>query len=128
MDVELKSPNKSVTNEDVSQNVEAVVGQECLRSYAAGQTIDLRTLRQPILVRRGDAVVVIAKAAGVRVKTTAKSLGDGAFGELLPVESLANHEKFSVVVTGLRQAEVFASGSTVSNVNQPLSNLPGVQR
>ncbi len=128
-DVELKSPDKPVTNGmTVSRNTEAVIGQESSRSYTTGQPIDTRSLRKPILVRRGDAVTVVAKAAGVRVRTTAKALADGALGALLPVESLEGREKYSVVVTGLRHAEVFASGSTVTDVNQTPPMQPGVQR
>jgi flagella basal body P-ring formation protein FlgA len=128
VDVELKVVEKPAANGATLKNIETVVGQESLRSYSAGQPIDTRSLRKPILVRRGDAVVVVAKAAGVRVRTTVKALADGAVGELLPVESLVNREKFSVVVTGLRQAEVFASGSTVTEVNPAPAKLPGEQR
>lgn len=122
-DIELKASERPVANGSLAASTEDVVGHESTRSYSAGQAIDLRSLRKPILVRRGDAVAVVAKAAGVRVRTTAKALADGAFGEVIPVES-QDREKFSVVVSGSREAEVFASGSTVSDRRHAVAGVP----
>jgi flagella basal body P-ring formation protein FlgA len=128
VDVELQPSRTSTPLDAVAREVDAVVGQESLRSYSPGQPIDPRSLRKPILVRRGDQVVVVAKAAGVRVQTTAKALADGTLGDLLPVESPTNREKYSAVVTGPRQAEVFASGSKVEDVRQGQNDVGGARR
>jgi flagella basal body P-ring formation protein FlgA len=112
IDVELKPVERRGPATQAAVTIEAVIGQESSRSYAAGQVIDPRTLRKPILVRRGELVAVIAKAAGVRVRTTAKALADGAAGDLLPVEA-PNREHYSVVVTGVRQGEILASAPQV---------------
>ena len=117
LDVELKVPDRPAATGAATESADSVVGHEATRSYTPGQVIDPRSLRKPILVRRGEAVAVVAKAAGVRVRTTAKALADGALGDLLPVEA-ENREKYTAVVTGSRQAEVFASGSSVTRGDQ----------
>jgi flagella basal body P-ring formation protein FlgA len=125
LDVEMKTPDKPLVNIAPAKTVEAVVGQESMRALAAGQPIDTSALRKPILIRRGDPVVVTAKAAGVRVSTTTKALAEGALGDLVPLEIAESREKLSAVVTGVRQAEVFASGATVTDSNQPTRSQLG---
>jgi flagella basal body P-ring formation protein FlgA len=130
-DVELKPAENTLTGGSAAEAVDAVIGFQSSRSYAAGQTIDPKSLRKPILVRRGDTLIVIAKAAGVQVRTTAKALADAAFGDLIPVESLARDkrqsgevDRYSAVVTGARQAEVSASGAEVVQSRSGPVNAP----
>lgn len=122
-DVEIQESDRPVANGSVAVSTDAVIGQESTKNYSVGQFIDLRSLRKPILVRRGDSVSVIAKAAGVRVRTTARAMADGALGDLIPVES-QDREKFSVVVSGPRQAEIFASGSVVTDQRDTMARTP----
>jgi flagella basal body P-ring formation protein FlgA len=123
IDVELKAPDRAIVGGSSTNNPELVLGQETSRSYAVGQVVDPRSLRKPILVRRGEVVAVVAKAAGVRVRTTAKALSDGGLGDLLTVES-DDRKKYEAVVIGLRQAEVFASGTSVTDSTIKVSKQP----
>ncbi|MCR4412491.1 MAG: flagellar basal body P-ring formation chaperone FlgA [Thermoguttaceae bacterium] len=87
-------------------SVDEVVGKETLRAIPAGAVIPPESLRAPLLVRRGDVVAVLARAAGVRVRTTARAQDDGALGDPITVESLLNRQKFTVRVTGPRETEL----------------------
>jgi len=92
-----------------------VVGFEMTRAVGANQPLEARMLRRPLLVRRGDAIQVISRAAGVTVRTTARATQEGALGELVMLQSEENREKYLALVTGLRQAEVYASGTVVGS-------------
>ena len=70
-------------------------------------------------VSMSKPVTVFALATGVRVRTTAKSLGQGSKGDLIMLESLENRQRFSARITGFQRAEVFASGVRVSDVEWP---------
>jgi flagella basal body P-ring formation protein FlgA len=90
------------------------VGFQLTKTVEAGQPVDIRYLKQPILIERGQLVTVYAKAAGVVARMTARSLGSGGWGELIQLESPENRQRFTARVTGSQQAEVYASGTTVS--------------
>ncbi len=92
-------------------SLDEVVGKEALRAIPAGAVIAPESLRAPLLVRRGDVVAVLARAAGVRVRTTARAQDDGALGDPITVESLLNRQKFTVRVTGPRETELEAAPS-----------------
>lgn len=124
VDVELQAVEPLPASVAPLTNPDSVVGKEALRSIAAGQPLDARALRKPILVRRGELVVVVARAAGVRVRTTAKALSEGAHGDVVQLEADGSRQTYSAVVTGLREAEVYASGSSVSDVKTGAIELP----
>jgi flagella basal body P-ring formation protein FlgA len=90
------------------------VGLELARGVAAGQPLDQRYLKPPVVVRRGESVTVYAKAAGVSVRTTAKAMDNGAVGDLIWLESLDNRQRYTARVTGLQQAEIYATGASAS--------------
>ena len=46
------------------------------------------SIRRPVVVRRGDAVTLYARSAGLRVRTTVRAREDGGVGDLITVESL----------------------------------------
>lgn len=89
--------------------VEEVVGRETTFSMPAGAVLGSANVRRPLVVRRGDAVTLYARSAGLRVRTTVRSREDGALGDLIAVESLTNREAFYARVTGIQEVEVFAA-------------------
>lgn len=93
---------------EVFTSIEEVVGRETTRAIAAGQVVDRQSVRAPLLIRRGEAVTVYARSAGLQVRTTARAQEDGSLGELVMVESLANREKFLARVSGFQEVEIYA--------------------
>jgi len=91
------------------RDLEEVVGKETKRAIVEGQAIEQDDLRSPILVRRGDAVHVYARSAGIQVRVEARAQDDGSRGDLIVVESInANRERFMARVSGIHEVEVFA--------------------
>jgi flagella basal body P-ring formation protein FlgA len=92
--------------------LDEVVGKETKRALVEGQAIEQDDLRSPILVRRGDAVHVYARSAGIQVHVQARAQEDGSRGDLIVVESInLNRERFMARVSGIHEVEVFAQAA-----------------
>jgi len=113
-DVRLATVPASEMPGDACRAVEEVIGAEVVRPIAEGDVIRSSAIRPPILVRRGDAVTVTARAAGVRVRMVAKARANGALGQLVQLESPLDGSVFVARVTGLREAEVLARATSTS--------------
>lgn len=127
IDVELRTADKPQARAGVARTLEAVIGQEATRAFAAGQPLDPRSLRKPVLVERGQNVSVVARTAGVRAETTARALESGSRGDLITLESIDTHRKFTALVTGIQQAEVLAVGQMVSDSDRGRASAPTKQ-
>jgi flagella basal body P-ring formation protein FlgA len=103
----------------IAQRVDEVVGYELTRSISANRPIHVNSLQRRRLVRQGETIQVIARAAGVTVRTTARAMEDGSQGQLITLQSTENREKYSARVTGPQQAEVYASGRMAVGVPIP---------
>lgn len=90
------------------RSVGDVIGREATRAIPAGKVIEQDYLRSPILVRRGQAVTVHARAAGIHVRTTARARDDGGQGDLVSVESLLDRKAYHARVCGIQEVEVYA--------------------
>ncbi|MCE9606647.1 MAG: flagellar basal body P-ring formation chaperone FlgA [Planctomycetia bacterium] len=89
-------------------NLEDVIGHETTWSIPVGTILGRNGIRRPQVVRRGDAVTLYARSAGLRVRTTVRAREDGSVGDLITVEALGNREPFYARVTGVQEAEVSA--------------------
>ena len=94
--------------EEPFYRLEDLIGQQAIGTIVEGQVIDRTDVRSPLLVRRGDAVTVYARSAGVQVRTTARAQEEGSRGDLITVESMLNRQRFFARVTGIHEVEVFA--------------------
>lgn len=93
------------------RSLDEVVGQQTKRAIVIGQALNQDDLRSPVLVRRGDAIHVFARSAGIQVTTDARAQEDGGRGDLILVETLATRDRFMARVSGIREAEVFAQAA-----------------
>ena len=107
-DVELRHVSTVTERGAVFHDIEAVVGMETRQSVPEGRILIADDLQSPLWVRRGEVVTVYARAAGIRVRTQARSRDDGARGELVAVETLTDRKTFFARVCGIREVEVFA--------------------
>jgi flagella basal body P-ring formation protein FlgA len=106
-DVKL-AQGKAVDDDILFHSLDDVVGQQARRAVVEGMPIKQDDLQSPILVRRNDAVNVVARSAGIQVKTTGRAQEDGSKGDLIVVESMLNRERFLARVSGIHEVEVFA--------------------
>lgn len=75
-----------------------VVGRELRRSSGAGQILSDLVVQQPLWVRRGERVALIAGSGSFEVRVTGKVLGDGGRGDRVRVKNLGSERVVEGVV------------------------------
>jgi flagella basal body P-ring formation protein FlgA len=81
-------------------NIEAVVGKASQRPLHRGQLIDRRWLVEPVLVKRGASVNIVARNIGVEVRVPAEALEDGRRNEVVRVRNAQNGQIIRARVIG----------------------------
>jgi flagella basal body P-ring formation protein FlgA len=114
-DVQLDRSQPVTGKMEVATSLEDVVGKEAAQAIVAGRPIDHKSIRQPLLVRKGEVVTVHVRSPGVRIRTAARAKDAGSQGELIAVESLENRQTYFARVTGLQEAEVYARAESASD-------------
>jgi flagella basal body P-ring formation protein FlgA len=107
-DVILCRPEPGAAGGAKFHSLDEVVGLEAAQTIAAGTVLQRSLVRAPIMVRRGELIVVYSRAAGIRIRTTARAKEDAALGELVALESLTDRKTFTARVCGPQEAEVYA--------------------
>jgi flagella basal body P-ring formation protein FlgA len=106
-DVQL-AQGKESGDDILFHSLDEVVGQQARRALVEGQPIKQDDVQSPLLVRRGDAVTVFARSAGIEVRTQGRAQEEGSKGDVIVIESLLTRERFMGRVCGIHQVEVFA--------------------
>jgi len=106
----------SIADPVVAPNV--AVGQTSRRSLRAGDVLRNNSLSAPVLVKRGDAVVMIARIEGIEVSMAGEALDAGARGTLVRVKNSTSGQTVRM--------RVVAPG-TVEPVDMPRAS-PAVNR
>jgi flagella basal body P-ring formation protein FlgA len=70
--------------------IDAAVGQASRRAIRAGQVLSTRFLVQPVLVRRGAPVDIVARNAGVQVTVRGEAMEAGRRNEIVRVRNVGN--------------------------------------
>jgi flagella basal body P-ring formation protein FlgA len=112
----------------VIDSTSKIVGMEARQPLQAGEIVFADQVQAPVIVKRGDLITVSSQSGGIRVRTSARALQEGAKGDLIEVESLQGKQHYDARVIGLREAAVFAP----ARVSAPLkperiqsARLPG---
>ncbi len=107
-DVRLQAGQPNEGKARIFQSMEEVIGCETAKQVAEGQILDDQTVRPQLLVRRNEIVTIYSRTAGIQVRVTARAREDGAMGDLVTIESLAQRETYFARVVGPQTAEVYA--------------------
>jgi flagella basal body P-ring formation protein FlgA len=83
----------------------AAIGSASRRALRAGQTVDRRVLTEALLVRRGAAVSIVARNAGIVVTMAGQASAAGRRGELIDVRNSATGKHIQARITGLNEVE-----------------------
>lgn len=80
-------------------------GQELVRAIRAGEPLRMSDLRQSVLVRRGDAVLMtVGSPTTFQISVKAEALQDGRLGEQIKLRNTESGRTLSGIVTGKGQA------------------------
>lgn len=75
---------------DPMPDIESVVGKSSRRALRAGQVVSGRWLVEPVLVKRGTRVNIVARNAGVEVQVAGEALESGRRNEVIRVRNAGN--------------------------------------
>jgi flagella basal body P-ring formation protein FlgA len=90
-------------------DLQSLVGQEAARFLDRGVMLSPRDVRSRPLVARGDIVTVWVRQGGLVIKSAAKALHPGTYGEVIDVKDESSGQTYSVKVTGPDTAEMNSS-------------------
>lgn len=81
-----------------------VVGQVATQPIGRGQVIHRDDTAKPVLVRRGDQLMVRCLVGGLVIRITARANEAGGLGDVITVTNLDSNERFTARVVGTGQA------------------------
>lgn len=93
------------TLSDAISSAEAATGQASRRSLRAGEVLRQAQLSAPLLVKRGEPVVMLARFEAIEISTSGEALDAGALNALVRVRNLANGRVVRMRVIGAGTVE-----------------------
>lgn len=99
----------SAANARTALSLDDIVGREARRDLAPGQPIRAFDIKDPDLIKRGQAVTMVVRQGGLTIAAQGRALQDGALGQTIRVQNTAS----SHVVDGA----ITASGVVVVAMN-----------
>lgn len=97
-------------NETAASSLDDVIGQEAATSLRTDSVLTDGNCLPPTMVKRGDAVSVLAGGGGIRIRLQAKAKTDGRLGETIEVQTLDTRERLIARVVGRRELAVLTAG------------------
>jgi flagella basal body P-ring formation protein FlgA len=88
---------------------EQAVGQSSRRPLRTGDVLRSSQLAAPVLVKRGDQVVMLARRDGIEVSTSGEALDAGSRGAIVRVRNSGSGQVVRMRVTGAGTVEPVAS-------------------
>jgi len=96
-------------------DLQLVIGKEAQRTLRPEEIVQQNHIRAALQVRRGETVNVFVRTGGVVVRTRAVSKSNGALGELIILETLADKKRIDASVSGPGEATVYATGGRATD-------------
>jgi flagella basal body P-ring formation protein FlgA len=87
-------------------SIATVTGYELARNLAPGTVITPVIARPPIMIKRGDRVIIVASGSGLAVQTEGEALRDGAAGSQIPVRNLTSRQTVHAYVKSRGVVEI----------------------
>lgn len=84
----------------------AAVGLEARRTFTAGEVFRVSALKPPIVIKKGDAVVVEAGSNSIAVVAPGIALADGKVGQQIRVKNSRSDRTIKAMVVGPGRVEV----------------------
>lgn len=105
-DLVLQEHDVSVIRGAVIADMDQATGLALRRAINAGNALSLDMLAAPILVARGDTVVLTAERGGIAIRQQGTALQDGEAGKQIQVRNNSSSRVVQAVVTGPGEANV----------------------
>lgn len=99
-DVSVETRDAALSPGGVLGEQDLVAGMTLKRPLSAGAVLTANDMISARLVKRGDAVMILAKSGGLEVRAPGKALSDGGAAERVTVQNVASNRVVQGVVQG----------------------------
>lgn len=90
-DVTLAEKDVARMTQGYLTDIKDINGMVLKYSVTAGAVLRPSLLQPPIVIKRGERVILLAEGGGIQVKMEGQSLMDGAVGDIIRVRNLSSH-------------------------------------
>ncbi len=105
---------KGIEDEGYFTEIKEIVGKQLRRSVSTNQALNRNVVGEPIVIQRNELVEVEAVSGSVVVKTSGKSLGSGAVGDLIDIE-MQDRKKLKATVVGTSVVRISATSAVMQS-------------
>lgn len=105
-DLSLRRLDSSLLSGAYFHQLDDVVGQQARRTLNANEVIYDHSISAPLVIKRGESVIITAKTGSLLVKMTAIAMSDGRLGEQISVKNSQSKRIVDALVTAPGQVEV----------------------
>lgn len=105
-DIVVREVDVSQIRGQILDNAETAIGMEVRRHTSSDAVLSLDMLVTPLMVKRGETVVVTAERAGVVIRQQGVALQDGESGKQIQIRNTRSDRVVQAVVTGPGEVKV----------------------
>ena len=105
-DLILEKRNISAFSSQVFSGIESVVGMQLTRPVQIGMPINQNGVKQPIAIKRGNLVTLLAKNSSIEVRMEGLALSDGAIGSRIKIKNKRSNRVLEGTVKSSTVVEV----------------------
>lgn len=106
-DIQAISYNLATLNYGYFTDKSQLIGLVTKRKLSPNRVITANQVKEPLLVKRGDQVALVAKSSKFSIKMKGKSLMNGAKGDRIRVKNLSSNRVIEGTVTQNAEVTVF---------------------
>ncbi len=92
--------------DDVLKNKEDLLGKQVVRTIAANKPVSRKDVREEIIVKKGQSVVVVYKYKGLEIVSKMEALEDGARGQTIKLMNMKSEKTLKGKVLNANMIEV----------------------
>jgi flagella basal body P-ring formation protein FlgA len=105
-----------VLDDEPLLDLKQVVAQQAARELKPGAVMTAKLVQPVPLARTGQFVTVLLDRGGVRIKTVARAMEEGSYGQTIKVKNEATKDVYEVVLTGPQEATMGPAPDSVPMV------------
>lgn len=116
-DVAIERRPKVELQGDNMRDVAGAIGMEVRQSLRPGQVVRATDLAKPLLVKRGEPVMLLYEVPGIVLTARGKAEENGAIGDVVNITNVQTKRVIQGVVTGPAQVKVTSLTPRVASAN-----------
>lgn len=105
-DLSLAMADVSTLRQGHYTNPSELAGYEVARNLTQGTVVTPYVAKPPVMIERGDRVIILATGSGLSVQTEGEALREGSEGQQIPVRNLSSRQTIHAYVKSRGVVEI----------------------